>query len=422
MANLLVLAQVWLWDKFVGAVAEEDDGRITFEYDETFRRSGPEISPRKLPLSLRGPVSFPELNRVEAFAGLPGVLADSLPDRFGNAIIKKYFEEHGHPENAMSPVQKLLYMGKRGMGALEFRPAIRGGATARERQSIEIADLVEQARQLIEGKIDVAIPEIMRVGSSAGGARPKAVILWNRDKSEVRSGFAKARPGDEHWIIKFDGVGELDAPNRKPQPYNRIEYVYSLMAQDAGVEMEQTRLLTERTYAHFMVKRFDREGEKKLHLHHLGGMEHADYNSPGAYSYEQFLRVMLELNLGYPALEQAFRRICFNIMAVNQDDHVKNIAFLMDETGHWRLAPAYDLSYARGTGYTRQHQMTLGGKRDGFSVNDLIDTGKRFGVKNDGKAVIENVRDALGNWNNLAGRWDVPKKSIALIKSQFRLK
>jgi serine/threonine-protein kinase HipA len=418
---VLALAQVWLWDRFVGAVSEEDDGRVTFEYDEAFRRSDLEISPRKLPLRIGGPVSFPELNRVEAFAGLPGVLADSLPDRFGNAVIKAYFEKSGQPAHAMSPVQKLLYMGKRGMGALEFQPAIRGGANTRESRSLEIASLVEQARKLIEGKPDVAVAEIMRVGSSAGGARPKAVILWNRDKKEVRSGFATPKPGDEPWIIKFDGVGELDAPDAKSQPYNRIEYVYSLLAKDAGIEIEESYLLTERKYAHFMVKRFDRAGGKKRHLHSLGGLEHADYNAPGSYSYEQFLRVVLEMKLGYPALEQAFRRTCFNIMAVNQDDHVKNIAFLMDDAGRWRLAPAFDLTYAKGAGFTRQHQMNLGGRRDGFTRKDLLELGKSFGIKNDGKPIIESIGTALTKWDALAAKWGVPKGTRAQIKSAFRL-
>ena len=421
MANVLALAEVWLWDKFVGAVAEEDDGRITFEYDNLFRRSGLEISPRMLPLGKRGPVSFPELNRIEAFAGLPGVLADALPDRFGNAIIKAYFENLGEPDKAMSPVQKLLYMGQRSMGALEFRPAIRGGTNAQERQPLEISDLVEQARKLIEGETSVAIAEIMQVGSSAGGARPKAVILWNRKKNEVRSGFAAPKSGDEHWIVKFDGVGELDAPNPASQPFNRIEYVYSLIAKDAGIDMEEVHLLTERNLAHFMVKRFDRKRGKKLHMHSLAGIEHADYNSPGSYSYEQFLRVVFNLNLGYPALEQAFARACFNIMAVNQDDHVKNISFLMDSTGTWRLAPAYDLTYARGSGFTRQHQMTLGGKNDGFTAKDLMTLGKKFDIKHDGKLVIERIRTALGQWDTLAKKWEVPAANIADIKSRLRL-
>ena len=196
----------------------------------------------------------------------------------------------------------------------------------------------------------------------------------------------------------------------------------SLMAGNAGIEIEKTNLLTERSYAHFMVKRFDRAGTKKLHLHSLGGLDHANYNAPGTYSYEQFLRVILELQLGYPALEQAFRRICFNIMAVNQDDHVKNVAFLMDETGHWRLAPAFDMTYARGAGYTRQHQMSLGGKRDGFTSRDLIDLGRKFSIKHDGEPVVETIRVALKDWDRLAKEWDLPAKSVAVIKSQFRLK
>jgi serine/threonine-protein kinase HipA len=421
MGEVLALAQVWLWGRFLGAVAEEDDGRVTFEYDEAFRQSGLEISPRKLPLSVRGPVTFPDLNRTEAFGGLPGVLADALPDRFGNAIIRMYFENQGRADLAMSPVQKLLYMGTRAMGALEFRPPIRGGTTERERQSLVLADLVAQARQVVEGRTDVAVPEIMRVGSSAGGARPKAVLLWDRARGIVRSGHADPAPGEEPWIIKFDGVGELGAPSATSQPHNRIEYVYSLMAGDAGLDMPQTELLVERGYSHLMVKRFDRRDGTKLHLHSLGGLEHSDYNSPGTCSYEQFLRVTLALGLGYPALEQAFRRACFNIMAVNQDDHVKNVSFLMDEGGRWILAPAYDLTYARGTGFTRQHQMTLGGKRDGFTSHDLVDLGARFGIKRHGRPVVDQVRAALDRWHALATQWGVPADLVAQIQSRFRL-
>ena len=219
------------------------------------------------------------------------------------------------------------------MGALEFRPTTAGGTTIKEQQSLEIADLVKQARSLIEGRTDVAVREIMRIGSSAGGARPKAVILWNREKAELRSDFAQPRPGDEHWIIKFDGVGELEAPNPKPQSYNRIEYVYSLMARDAGIEMEQTHLLTERKYAHFMVRRFDRDGKKKLHLHSLGGLEHADYNAPGTYAYEQFLRIILEMRLGYPALEQTCPRVGSSLQG-HRHDQVTTAASLNDYLRH----------------------------------------------------------------------------------------
>jgi len=421
MAELLCLAEVRLWDRTVGAVAELDDGQINFEYDEEFRRSGLEISPQSLSLSTRGPQTFPALARLEAFEGLPGVLADALPDRFGNAIIRKYFADRGRPEAAMSPVQKLLYIGSRAMGALEFRPAIRIPRKAREDEALEVANLVAAARCVVEGRTEVAIPEIMRLGSSAGGARAKAVILWNPSKNEVRSAFAPGQPGDENWLIKFDGVGELGAPNPSPQPYNRIEFAYSRLARKAGVEMHDTNLLEERGLGHFMTKRFDRVDGLRLHQHTLGGMEHVDYNLPGLYSYEQYLRLVLTLELGYPALEQAFRRACFNLLAVNQDDHVKNFAFLMDQGGRWRLAPAYDLTFARGRGYTERHQMSFAGKRDGFTAEDLTVVGARFGIRHDGREVVQDVGDALASWPQFARDAGVPPNRITAIGNAFRL-
>ena len=269
MADRIATAEIFLWKHRVGAISEQDNGIITFEYDPEFARSGLEISPIHLPLKLVGPVTFAELQRVDAFNGLPGVLADALPDRFGNAVIKKYFSDRGRPDAAMSPVQKLLYIGHRAIGALEFRPALRLPQTPAEKQSLEVSELVEQARRLVEGRVDVAIPEIMRVGASAGGARAKALILWNRETHTVRSGFAAPAHGDEAWLIKFDGVGDLDAPNSNPQPYNRIEYAYSRIALDAGVEIPATELLQERGFAHFMVRRFDRAGKTRLHMHSL---------------------------------------------------------------------------------------------------------------------------------------------------------
>lgn len=420
MPEVAVVAEVWIWKHFVGAVAETGDGQITFEYDPAFARSGLEISPLMLPLSKQGPLTFPELQRLEAFAGLPGVLADALPDRFGNAVIRKYFTDRGRPDDAMRPVQKLLYVGKRAMGALEFRPPIRVERSA-ERESLEIAALVEQARVVVEGRPDAAIPEIMRVGASAGGARPKALVLWNRTTNKIRSGFAKPQAGDEYWIMKFDGVGELEAPDPSPKPFNRIEHAYSRLARDAGIDMPDTALLEERRCGHLMVKRFDRIGNTRLHLHSLGGLHHVDYNNPGQFSYEQFLRTILQLELGYPALEEGFRRGVFNVVAVNQDDHVKNISFLMDQKGVWRLAPAYDLTYARGAGFTRVHQMTLNNKVDGFTRKDLLTIGASMGIKRDGADIIDSVVAAMGNWEQYARAAKVPADQIALIKSQHRV-
>ena len=415
-----VVAEVWLWDRLVGAVAEEENGRVTFEYSEEFATGRLAISPFTLPLSLRGPVTFPELSRVEAFQGLPGVLADSLPDRFGNAVIARYFAARGTPEHALSPVQKLLYMGTRSLGALEFQPAVRFRDRKAEQEPLEIARLVAEARKLIEGRPDVAIPEIMRLGASAGGARPKAIILWNRRSNTVRSGIAAAGPGDEPWILKFDGVGELGAPDETPKPYNRIEYAYSVMARAAGVEVPETRLVEERGLAHFMTRRFDRVEDRKIHLHSLGGMRHVDYNQPGGFSYEEYLRTVQGLGMGYPAVEEAFRRAAFNLATVNQDDHVKNFAFLMDPDGAWRLAPAFDLTYARGLGYTRAHQMTLGGKTGRFVRDDLLELGRTMGIKRRGAPVLDQISEALGGWEGFAEEAGVHPNRVRFIASEFR--
>jgi serine/threonine-protein kinase HipA len=418
VAETAALAEVWLWGRFVGAVAEDAAGVVTFEYDPAFARSGLEISPLKLPLSLAGPVTFPELARVEAFGGLPGVLADALPDRFGNAVIRAFFARRGTPAAALSPVQKLLYVGARAMGALEFRPPIRLRTRAEE-TALEVAGLVRQARRIVEGQTRVAVPEIMRIGASAGGARPKALVLWNRAGGVIRSAFARPGAGDEHWIIKFDGVGELDAPDPEPRPWNRIEYAYSRMARAAGIVMPETRLLEERRLAHFMVRRFDRDGDDRLHLHSLGGMQHVDYDQPGAFSYEEFFRTILRLGLDYGVLEEAFRRMVFNIAAVNQDDHVKNIGFLMDAAGRWRLAPAYDLTFARGAGFTRRHQMTLAGKAAGHTAEDVLRAGAALGLRKGGAPVVRQVVEALATWDGFAREAGVPDEHRARIGAAF---
>lgn len=307
------------------------------------------------------------------------------------------------------------------MGALEFEPALERKSTRAEQESLEVSELVEQARILIEGNLDVAVPEIMRVGASAGGARPKAVILWNRATDTVRSGFAKPEAGDEYWLVKFDGVGELGAPDAAPRPYNRIEYAYSQMARDAGIEMPASYLLRERGYSHFLCQRFDREQGERIHMHSLGGMQHVDFNVPGLYSYEGLFRTILELNLGYGALEEAFRRAVFNLMSVNQDDHVKNVSFLMNRTGQWRLSPAYDLTFSKGTGFTREHQMTFAGKSKSFTRDDVLRVGRDFGIKQSGRAVITRIAEALEGWPAHATAAQVPKDRIATVAAAFRM-
>lgn len=411
----MIVAEVQLWGQRVGAVAEAPDGQITFEYTDAFRRSGLEISPVHLPLSLRGPVSFPALTRQEAFEGLPGVLADSLPDRFGNAVIRRWFEQQGRPDDALSPVQKLLYVGRRAMGALSFLPG--HAVDVGTEQALELAELVMAARQVVEGSPEVAVPEIMRVGASAGGARAKAVVLW--DGERIRSGFATPRGDEQHWLLKFDGAGDLEDPHRAAQPYNRVEFAYHRLARRAGIHMADCELLRDGELAHFLTHRFDRNG-RDPHIHSLGGMTHTDYNQPGLYSYEQWFRLVLRLGGDHATLEEAFRRAVFNLLARNQDDHVKNISFLLERDGTWRLAPAYDLTYARGRGFTRVHQMSFAGKRDGFEAADLRTVGERFGLRGGGKPVIQQVAEALQHWPDEARAAEVPEDWIDRLGGEFR--
>jgi len=426
MTDIIAQARVILWGRLVGAVIEDTDGAITFEYDDDFRRSALELSPIKLPLATRGPVQFPELRQSEAFLGLPGVLADALPDRFGNAVIRRYFEQRGEAAKAMSPVQRLLYVGPRAMGALEFQPSLEVPRRPAEQLPLDVADLVVQSRSIIQGKSDVAVAEIMLIGASAGGMRPKAQILWNRKTNTVKSGHAVPEPGDEQWLIKFDGVPPLGAdittgpdPGAKPQPFMRIEYAYSIMARAAGLVLPETHLLPEREYAHFMVRRFDRVDAGRIHQHTLGGLLHVDYNVPAAVSYEEYLRTVLRLGLGREAIEEGFRRAVFNVLGVNQDDHVKNLSFLMDGAGKWALSPAYDVTYAKGHGWTRLHQMTVAGKREGITRADLEKLGRDFGLGRRTDLVLDQVTLALSGWEAAAAEAGVPGAWVQRIRVEL---
>ena len=420
-------AEVWLWGRRVGAAAEDRAGRVVFQYDPDFVRDGWEISPVHLLRATVGsaPVTFDELTRVEAFQGLPGVLADALPDRFGNAIITKYFIDRGQVDAALSPVQRLLYVGARALGALEFRPAVRRQVTKAELLPLQLSALVTEAQAVIGGRTDIALPEIMRIGASAGGARAKAVVLWNRAAGTLRSDFAPPAPGEEHWLLKFDGTGERGAPSDAPQPYNRIEAAYAALARDGGLHVAETELLEDGGYTHRMVRRFDRVRNQpgssgaRLHLHSLGGMQHADYNAPGAYSYEGLLRTVLSLGLDYRVLTEAFRRAVFNVAFVNQDDHVKNISFLMDREAGWRLAPAYDLTFARGAGFTRNHQMSVNGKVTDIQHADLLALGALVGLPRDGAREIDRILDARSRWTAVAESKGVPAKDIERVHAVF---
>jgi serine/threonine-protein kinase HipA len=416
-------ARVSLWGQDVGALAESDAGRITFEYEPGFRATGLEISPIHLPLDRAGPVEFPELARRPAFLGLPGVFADALPDRFGNEIIKRYFEARGRPADAMSPLQRLLYIGDRAMGALTFHPALPSEDSTEE--ALEVRTLVDQARRIIEGDAPVAVPEIMQVGGSAGGARAKALVLWHRGENRIRSGHARPRPGEEPWLIKFDGVtrdaaGQGMHVDRHPSPWGRIEYTYARMATDAGVEMSDTHLLQDGDLGHFMTRRFDRpDSGERLHMHSLGGIQHVDYNDQFVFSYEAFFDTVRALGLGQQAVDQAFRRMVFAVATVNYDDHVKNSAFLMRRSGAWSLAPAFDVAYAENADWTRQHQMSVNGKFRGVTRADLLAVGALFDVPADGARIIDDVMESLASWRAYAEEAGVPDAMIDHLEGRF---
>ena len=420
------LVTVRLWGRDVGILGESSTGRVTFEYDPGFRRSGLDISPLHLPLNRRGPVAFPELARKPAFLGLPGVFADALPDRFGNAIIRRYFADRGRSGDAMSPLQRLLYIGGRSMGALEFHPPLDPAESTGE--ALDLRALVDQARRVIEGDVSVAVPEIMQIGGSAGGARPKALVLWNRSTNRIRSGFARPEPGEEPWLIKFDGVtrdsaGQGMRSERQPGPWGRIEYAYSRMARNAGIRMADTHLLRDGDFAHFMTRRFDRVaaevGQSRLHFHSLGGLQHIDFNDQYVFSYEGCLDTIRALGLGQRSVNEAYRRMVFNVATVNFDDHVKNFGFLMDPGGRWGLAPAFDVTYAENEAWTRQHQMSVNAKFRGITRSDLLQVGKNYDLPEDGTAVIDEVVDSLSRWQEYASAAGVPDRMVEHLECRF---
>jgi serine/threonine-protein kinase HipA len=427
----MTTSEIHLYETLIGAVAWDEARDLgVFEYDPAFLRSGIEISPITLPLRA-GRFSFPELPR-ETFKGLPGLLADSLPDKFGNLLINQWLVRQGRTPESFDPVERLCYLGTRAMGALEFKPAL---LTAGPSETLHLDELVKLASEAIASRNQLhvnlettpeALATILRVGTSAGGARAKAVICWNPQTGEVKSGQLAPEPGFEPWLLKFDGVAEnRDKELNDPLGYGRIEYAYHLMARAAGITMSDCRLLEENGRAHFMTRRFDRdEHGGKFHIQSLCGMAHFDFNQAGAYSYEQAFQVARRIGLPQTDLSEMFRRAVFNILSRNQDDHTKNIAFIMDRSGNWRLAPAFDLIFAYNPAgaWTSRHQMTLNGKRDGFLTDDLLAAGTHADLRAPkAKKVIAEVRSAVTRWEHHAARAGVAPPVIADIQSQLRL-
>jgi len=434
MVEQVNTATVRIWGMDVGVVTWLADREIAvFEYYPEFLRRGIDLSPIQMGIAsaLSGSriFQFPALNR-NTFSGLPGMLADSLPDKFGNAIIDAWLVRNGRDVGSFSPVERLCYIGNRGMGALEFQPSIIGhmdqSVAVKIGTMVDLMQSVLQQRTGLQTRIGAreadnaeAIKDIMRVGTSAGGARSKAIIAMN-EAGDVVSGQAAIPDGYAHWIIKLDGVDDIELGQSRS--YGRIEYAYSLMAKAAGIVMTDCRILEEGGRAHFLTKRFDRVDGVKVHMQSLCAMAHYDFNMAGAYSYEQAFMVMRQLKLSKADAEQQYRRMLFNVIARNQDDHTKNIAFIMAQDGAWKLSPAFDLTYSHNPAgrWTNQHQMSIAGKRDGFTRDDLIGVGKSISLKSAAK-IVDEVMDAVSRWPEFANDADVPLKIVREITENHRL-
>jgi len=428
MNNSLTTANIMLWGQSVGAVSWfEDRGYAVFEYEPGFLHDNLNIAPVHMGLEQARESDaiflFPGLNR-QTFLGLPGLLADCLPDKFGNSLIDVWLAKTGRDFASFNPVERLCYMGQRGMGALEFQPAYDHEFS--QSTPLHVEALVELAQEITTGKkqLDVqfdhqdsnnaaAMLDILRVGTSAGGARPKAIIAMNSE-GHIISGQTTVPKGYEYWLLKFDGVHDLELG--APKQFGRIEYAYYLMAKAAGIEMMPCRLLEENGRAHFLTKRFDREKLSKVHMQTLCGIAHYDYNMAGVYSYEQAFAVMRTLKLSKAEQAKLYRRMVFNVVARNQDDHTKNISFLMDQTGAWTLSPAYDVTYSHNPHgkWTNQHQMLINGKRDDFSRDDLLVVGESLGMK-DVDMIIDEVCSAVIDWPKHASDAELSSELIAEI-------
>lgn len=439
MKDITLVAKVYLWGSLIGYVSWNKETEFaSFEYDQNFLKAPIEPSPIKMPRK-NNIYTFRELNR-ETFKGLPGMLADALPDKFGNSLIDVWLAKQGRTFNSFNPVEQLCYIGQRGMGALEFKPSKYKGRTSDVK--INISEMVDLASKILENRkkfkedfnksdsrqMRETLTNLLVIGTSAGGARAKCIIAYNEKSGEVRSGQTKTDIDFTYWLLKLDGVsGNKDKELNDPLGYGRIEYAYYLMAIDCGVEMSECRLLEENNRAHFMTKRFDRlSGGEKIHMQSLCGIAHFDFNMAGTYSYEQALgtiRQVVSNNLT-KTLEQQFRRAVFNIIGRNQDDHTKNIAFLMNKKGEWSLSPAFDITYSYNPHgeWTNRHQMSINGKRDKFTMSDLYAFALVADIKK-GKAkkIIEEIRDVFIKWDKYASKAKVLKSHQEEIKKYLRL-
>lgn len=413
---MITTAFIHLWGKRVGAVAwDSDTGVASFEFDSAFAENGWDLAPIRMPVESSQTIfSFPEI-RDSSFKGLPGLLSDVLPDKYGSTLINAWLARHGRPANSLNPVEMLCYIGKRGMGALEFEPAKQKGKNTTTK--IELDSLIDMAAKILSGRQDFitnltaneekALVDILKIGTSAGGARAKAIIAYNPSTREVRSGQADAPKGFSQWLIKFDGV--TDNQLGVTAGYGRIEMAYHLMTKDCGIEMSECRLLEENGRAHFMTRRFDRpDGNEKVHVQSFHAMQHYDFNDVLSFSYEQLFQTMRQLRLPYPQAEELFRRMVFNVIARNCDDHTKNFSFIMNKSGEWKLAPAFDIchAYRPESTWVSQQSLSVNGKRKDITVTDMLAVAQNMSIKKP-ESIIEQINAVVKKWREYADRMKV---------------
>lgn len=421
---MINVVKVKLWGTIIGYFLLDESKRfITFEYDKKFLEFGIEVSPIQMPLSNKI-YQFPDLINT-SFRGAPGLISDSLPDKFGNAVIDAWLASQGRASESFTVLDRLCYTGKRGMGALEYEPS--NGEIRDADQEISIAKMVEFASEVLnkQGKIsltkkdEIDYKQLLRLGTSAGGARAKAIIAYNEKTGEFRSGQINLEENFVHWLIKFDGVKKNGDKNREDEPeYTLIEYSYYLMAKKAGITMSECKLFSEGNYNHFMTKRFDRVKGEKIHMQSLGALLHIDYNIPGSCSYERAALTAKQIGCPSNDIEQFYRRTVFNVLAVNQDDHVKNISFLMDKRGKWSLSPAYDITFAYDLSnqYLKSHQMSINKKITKIYQEDLIQCGKAMDIKvSKCRKIIDEVYEAVKDYETLARSVNIKESTIKLL-------
>lgn len=417
------VVNVYLWGNHVGAVALDPRfGFYVFEYTDKFKRLAIEPAPLTMPTNNVDPYIFTDLPP-ETYKRLPAMLSDSLPDDFGNALIDRWMAEKGIDKASVTPLDRLAYMDNRAMGALQFKPS---KGPRHKPFAIDMSELVREARRAVEGSVEddahanAALRAIIAVGTSAGGARAKAVIAWNPENNEIRAGQLDAPEGFEHWLLKFDGMGE-DKELGDSTDNGRVEYAYYLMAKKAGIDINPCRLLHENGRSHFMTKRFDRDaGNVRHHMQTLCAMDHLDYKKKGAHNYEQLFMAMNKLNLPYEQKEEAFRRMAFNVLARNCDDHTKNTSFRLRQGQNWELAPAYDLAFAYNPNgrWTDQHFMAVQGKHIGIAKADLLNVADRFAIGS-GTQVFDQVAGAVAQWKEFADKAEVSPKATKIIQDQL---